>query len=51
MHIIVWGNPLGGYEYVGTFASISEANAWATDHITGHYWVAILVDKATFKAL
>ena len=51
MHMIVTGGPLGGYKYIGVFPSISEAGAWATDHLTGHYWIVPVVDKATFVAL
>jgi hypothetical protein len=51
MHIVVTGGPLGGYKYIGLFASISEAATWATDHLKDHYWIVPVADKATIPAL
>ena len=51
MYLIVQGNPVGGYVYVGMFAAISEANAWAADHLTSHFWVVRVMDKAGYKPL
>ncbi len=39
MNIIVTGNPLDGFRFIGPFATPNEAVEWATDHCTQEWWV------------
>lgn len=41
-HIIITGNPVEGFEYVGPFDSIEEADA-ASDRLDDQWWIAPLV--------
>ena len=38
MFLVVTGNPLKGYRYIGPFPLKSNAELWATDHLNERHW-------------
>jgi hypothetical protein len=47
MHIIIIGNPVDGFEYIGPFKTGEDAVAWANQdaNIDGEWWIAPLEAK------
>ncbi len=43
VHIIITGNPLAGFTYIGPFADNAAAQAWANNNLEGkHFWTVPL---------
>lgn len=51
MHIIITGNPVDGFEYIGPFNTSEDALRWADKdaHIEGDWWLAHLEAKSGFE--
>lgn len=49
MFIVIVGNPIGGFEYEGPFATNEEACEYGNNHpdVGGDWWVAPLTNERT----
>lgn len=44
-YIICFGNPLDGFEYIGTFYDVESANCYANRHLQEFDWWIILLQE------
>lgn len=48
--IVVTGNPIDGFRFIGPFEETNKAIAWATDHCTADWVVTQLKTPEQFNA-
>ncbi len=49
--IVIVGDPLSGFEFIGPFDTAAEATIWATDHCSNTWIVTPLLTKEGYASL
>lgn len=49
-HLLIQGNPVDGFQYIGPFSNRDEAIEAGEELKTGDWWIAEIIDWATFLA-
>jgi hypothetical protein len=49
MNMIMTGNPIDGYRFIGPFDTPGEAVAWATDHCADTWWPCVIETPKEFE--
>lgn len=45
MHVVIVGNPVGGFRYYGPFTTGEEGVEWASENLDDYWWTALFKNR------